>query len=169
MLQIFINFHWTGFELLNSPFVATWSRQRELQKQEEDYGHLFQFMIIAQNIIGFNIEPFKFQAEAHLLSLMFITFAIHFFPSIINFMLCQKSILNSVCILIRQANKEQSSMSMSECYAAPKQMEKTTKSITKLPYFVMAGIPNHNLHHPITPITRRCLKIVGTFPLNPWV
>lgn len=59
---------------------------------------MFQFMIIAQNIIGFNIEPFKFQAEAHLLSLMFITFAIHFFPSIINFMLCQKSILNSVYI-----------------------------------------------------------------------
>ena len=65
MLQIFINFHWTGFELLNSPFVATWSKRREPQKHEEDYGHLFQFMIIAQNIIGFNIEPFKFQAEAH--------------------------------------------------------------------------------------------------------
>ena len=98
MLQIFINFHWTGFELLNSPFVATWSKQVEPQKQEEDYGHLFQFMIIAPDIIGFNIEPFKFQAEAHLLSSMFITFAIYFFPSIINFLHFQKSILISACV-----------------------------------------------------------------------
>ena len=51
----------------------------------------------------------------------------------------------------RQQRTVLTALSMSECYAAPKQMEKTTKSITKLPYFVRAGMPNHNLHHPITP------------------
>ena len=82
---------------------------------------------------------------------MFMTIAIYFFPSIINFMRCQKSILNSFSVFVNKTkNSPHCIVNVRTLCGVGTDGENNWKHY-KITVSLMAGISNHNLHHPITP------------------
>ena len=125
----------------------------------------FSLWLLRQVLLALILSHSSFQAEAHLLSLfMFITIAIIFFPKHHKHYDASPEIYFKlfVCILIRQRTEWQCQNTMRRQNRWRKQQ---LKALQNYRIFWWLECSNHNLHHPITPL----LRVVGTFPLNPWL